>query len=219
MNTITFDIETGPATEAELKAIYEPPDEAEIKTGNIKDPEKIAAKIAEARTEHWLEFTETAALSAMTGQLLAIGFKSNKVGIVTIILGETERAMLDGFWQLWNENQTTQFIGFNIFLFDLPFMIRRSWALGVDVPGDLRTQNRYWNNRFVDCRDYWQLGDRQARGSLARIGRFLGLPHTKNGSGKDFAALLATDREKALEYLRNDVLLTEALHERLCPYY
>ena len=45
MKTIVFDIETGPLAESELAAMVPAFDPAEVKTGNIKDPEKVAAKI------------------------------------------------------------------------------------------------------------------------------------------------------------------------------
>jgi hypothetical protein len=97
-------------------------------------------------------------------------------------------------------------IGFNIFNFDLPFLIRRSWKHRVPVPFGLR-RGRYWNDRFVDLRECWQLGDRQARGSLDSIARHLGVG-AKNGEGKAFAELWQTDRQQAEAYLRNDVELT-----------
>jgi hypothetical protein len=60
---------------------------------------------------------------------------------------------------------------------------------------------------MVDLRDGWQLGDRQARGSLDSIAKHLGLGG-KNGDGKAFAELWRSDREKAAAYLRNDLELT-----------
>jgi hypothetical protein len=38
-----------------------------------------------------------------------------------------------------------QLVGFNINAFDLPFLFRRSWALGIAVPFGLR-KGRYWSN-------------------------------------------------------------------------
>ena len=97
-------------------------------------------------------------------------------------------------------------IGFNIFNFDLPFLIRRSWKHRVPVPFGLR-RGRYWCEQLVDLRDAWQLGDRQAKGSLDSIARHLGVG-AKNGEGKAFAELWQSDRPKAEAYLRNDVELT-----------
>ena len=73
MNTIIYDIETGPLPEADLAALLPPFDPTDIKTGNLKDPEKIAAKLAEAEMNHRRNFFEQAALDPLTGRVVAIG--------------------------------------------------------------------------------------------------------------------------------------------------
>ncbi len=97
-------------------------------------------------------------------------------------------------------------IGFNIFGFDLPFLFRRSWKRRVPIPFGLR-RGRYWGDQLIDLRDTWQLGDRQARGSLDSIAKHLGVG-AKNGDGKAFAELWRSDRKQAEAYLRNDLELT-----------
>ena len=52
MKTIFFDVETGPLAEAELALMVPPFDAAEVKMGNLKAQDKLAAKPAEA--EAWL---------------------------------------------------------------------------------------------------------------------------------------------------------------------
>ena len=42
MKTIFFDVETAPLPESELAAMVPPFDPAEVRTGNLKDPDKIA---------------------------------------------------------------------------------------------------------------------------------------------------------------------------------
>src|SRR5476651_2330269 len=73
MQTIVFDLETGPLAESELSALLPPFDPADVKTGNLKDPAKIAEKIAEAEANHKRDFIERAALDPLTGRVLAIG--------------------------------------------------------------------------------------------------------------------------------------------------
>ena len=104
-------------------------------------------------------------------------------------------------------------IGFNSNAFDLPFLIRRSWKHRVPVPFGIR-RGRYWAEQMIDLRDAWQLGDRQARGSLDVVAKHLGVG-AKNGSGADFAKLWQSDRAKAVEYLRNDVELTARVADAL----
>jgi DNA polymerase elongation subunit (family B) len=233
MNIIIFDIETGPLPEAELAAVMPPFDPAEVKTGNLKDPDKIAAKIAESEANYHREFFDKAALDPLTGRVVAVGmmiyesrgakppdfsqFESaqrpapadgESIGRFSIIGDDDEARTLRGFLELvrGEMGRVNPLIGFNIFAFDLPFLIRRSWKHRVPVPFGLR-RGRYWNEQMVDLRDGWQLGDRQARGSLDSIARHLGVG-AKNGDGKAFAGLWQSDRKQAEAYLRNDVELT-----------
>lgn len=192
-----FDIETAPLDDLEF-------DPSEVKLGNLKDEEKIAAKIEDARQK----YQRDAALSAITGQVCAIGVKSAEY---EIFVGE-EPAVLAGFWKVFRRSHTEQLVGFNIFRFDLPFLVRRSWVCGVDVP-PIRS-GRFWSDRFIDLMDLWQLGDRQAKGTLSQIDRLLG-GEGKKRSGKDFASLLRDDQEEAIAYLRNDLDITERVAQRM----
>ena len=138
-----------------------------------------------------------------------------KSGGFTIIGDDDEAQMLREFWEMTRGEmgRINQMVGFNTHLFDLPFLIRRSWKHRVQVPFGIR-RGRYWSDEMVDLRDAWQLGDRQARGSLDAIAKHLGIGG-KNGSGADFARLWQSDRGKAVEYLRNDLELTARMAEAL----
>ena len=208
MQTIFFDIETGALPEAEIAAMMPPFDPAEVKTGNLKDPDKIAAKLAEAEMNHRRDFVERAALDPLTGRVVAIGMLYLAGGRFDVIGHDDEAQMLREFWQACRGEmgRVHQMVGFNIYQFDLPFLFRRSWKHRVEVPFGIR-RGRYWADEMVDLRDNWQLGDRQSRGSLDSISKHLGLGG-KNGDGKAFAELWRTDREQAVAYLRNDVELT-----------
>jgi hypothetical protein len=219
MNTIIFDIETGPLPENELLAMLPAFDPAEVKTGNLKDPAKIAEKIAEAEANHRRDFIERAALDPLTGRVVAIGvmlaaphpdpLPSAKREKKFFIIGHDDEAQtLREFWALvrGEMDRLNPLVGFNIFNFDLPFLFRRSWKHRVPVPFGLR-RGRYWDDQLTDLRDCWQLGDRQAKGSLDSIAKHLGVG-AKNGDGKAFPELWQSDRQSAEAYLRNDVELT-----------
>jgi len=212
MNTFIFDIETGPLPEAELEGMIPTFDPAEVKLGNLKDPDKIAEKLASAALNHRRDFIDKAALDPLTGRVLAIGAKVIGSGQVSIISGD-EADVLSSFWNLVHPDSDSprinQMIGFNIHLFDLPFLIRRSWKHKLAIPWGVR-RGRYWSDEMVDLRNDWQLGDRMAKGSLDSICRHLGIG-SKNSDGKRFSELWASDRKAAEEYLTNDILLTEAL--------
>jgi len=141
-----------------------------------------------------------------------------KGGKFSIIGHDEEAQTLFEFWELTRGEmgRNNPLIGFNIFNFDLPFLIRRSWRHRVPVPFGIR-RGRYWGDQVVDLRDAWQLGDRQAKGSLDSIAKHLGVgakcvPHGplagKHITGADFADLWKTDRQSAEGYLKNDVELT-----------
>lgn len=185
-----------------------PFDPAEVKVGNLKDPDKIAAKLAEAEANHRRDFFERAALDPLTGRVVAIGLLHLAGGRFEVIGHDDEAATLREFWSACRGEMSRvhQMVGFNVYQFDLPFLFRRSWKHRVEVPFGIR-RGRYWGDEMVDLRDYWQLGDRQARGSLDSISKHLGLG-AKNGDGKAFAELWRADREQAVAYLRNDVELT-----------
>jgi hypothetical protein len=215
MKTIVFDIETGALPEAELLAVMPAFDPADVKTGNIKDPDKVAAKIAEAEANHRREFIERAALDPLTGRVLAIGLDCGPDEEPELLFGPNEPKLLEAFWSRIRGEYARlhTLVGFNITQFDLPFLIRRSWKHHVPVPFGLR-RGRYWGDCVVDLRDWWQLGDRQARGSLDSIAKHLGVG-SKTGSGADFAGLLLNNPQAAAAYLVRDLELTRAVAVRL----
>ena len=228
MQTIVFDVETGPLAESELSALLPPFDPAEVKTGNLKDPEKVAAKIAEAEASQRRDFFDRAALDPLTGRVVAIGMlvfdevaappasePDIDAGRCVIIGHDDEAQTLREFWQYTQAEmgRMNPMIGFNIFGFDLPFLFRRSWKRRVPIPFGLR-RGRYWGDQLIDLRDTWQLGDRQARGSLDSIAKHLGVG-AKNGDGKAFAQLWQSDRKQAEAYLRNDLELTAKIAHAL----
>ncbi len=214
-STFVFDLETGPLAESELSALLPPFDPTEVKTGNLKDPAKIAEKIAEAEANHRRDFFDKAALDPLTGRVIAIGMLDLETDKFFIIGHDDEARTLTEFWEAsqGEMGRLNSMLGFNIFNFDLPFLIRRSWKHRIKVPFGIR-RGRYWGDQLVDLRDAWQLGDRQARGSLDTIARHLGVG-AKNGDGKAFAELWLNDRPKAEAYLRNDIQLTAKVADAL----
>jgi hypothetical protein len=231
-----IDIETGPLSDSALAelmppvaVIPDPPpfDPGSVATGNLVDPAKIKAKIeaaeaayiaakanlpalrAEKQAEAFRAFKDGAALSALTGRILLI--------VVTDANGEkvrfhddTEGVLLTRFWDFMKDfTFDDQFVGFNIRLFDLPFIIRRTLHFGVAVPRFLITDMLSFRPKHIlDLRDYWQLGDRQASGSLASICRFFGIAVKTDPSvsGKNFhVAWTDGRRDQCLAYCDEDV--------------
>lgn len=244
---ICFDIETGPLPKNDLVRLMPPfdpttavPDPGDfdpssVKTGNLKDPDKIAAKVAEAKQAHaaacasikqrreqaaadyFAAFEGKAALSAITGRVLAIGiyvseYRQGSIELWTVAKDHDEASLIGDFFRVADNalNRGESIVGHNIHGFDLPFLVRRAWLLGIDVP-DGFYDGRYWNRCFVDTMRVWQLGTREYI-SLDDIDKALGGPGKPDGvTGADFDRLFhgtKEERDQALEYLRNDVRMT-----------
>ena len=233
---LAFDIETSPLDEeAVLKFAepFKPPvhpgefDSSGVKVGNIKDKDKITAKIAEAKQlheaavcgfeescklaekEHIANAIAQAALSPTTGKVLVIGYRAFD-GRMAFDDGEgDESRIMTKFWSKYEKCRAGRrpMVGANILQFDLPFLVRRSWILGVDVPKTVKP-NRWWDDLFIDIREAWLCGQRWAdcESSLDVIARALNVGE-KNGDGA-FYQMWAEDREKAIAYLRNDLEMT-----------
>lgn len=207
-----FDIETAGFAEADIIHLapkFEAP-------SNYKDPEKIAAAIAEQKA-NWLK---RAALSPITGRVLAIGIKPRDAFpiIFEAPTPEDERSIIVGFWDYVKEGEFWSAMeGWNVEGFDLPFLIKRSWKLRIPVPMALVMSGRYLAPRFVDLMRTFQAPNyREDFTSLDTAAKFLGVG-AKTGSGAHFAETYATDRAAALAYLENDLSLTEAVSAVLIP--
>lgn len=244
---LCWDIETGPLPEEQIAQFlpeFTPPphpgefDPAAVKYGNTKDEAKRAAILAEAeakhraavaayesteaaaRKSHLADFLDRAAISPVTGRVLAIGFAADSKFAVEDGGGD-EATIIAKFWQKYQACRVGQrrMVGCNIHGFDLPFLVRRSWILGVEVPATVIKDDRWWDSIFVDLRNRWLLGQRwgDCDSKLDTMARALGCGE-KNGDGADFARLWlgsADERKQAVEYLRNDLQMTAAVAVRL----
>lgn len=204
MNTY-FDIETGPLPNEQLAKVMP----TFTAPSNYKDLSKIETYIADA-ARAWMD---RAALSALTGRVLAIGVMRGPD--IRIIGVESESEMLAMFWNHWRDERLgSAYVGFCTKTFDLPFMFQRSVILQVPVPMNL-FDGRYWNSRFIDLQERWLCFGRNSEGaSLDSVCRACGLGQ-KTGKGVDFAGLWESNRDAAISYLKQDLRLAAALAERL----
>ena len=209
-NLIAFDIETKPIIEAVAEFNEFKPED--VKLGNLKDEEKIKAKLKEAEKKFWKDAADKAALNPLTAEICALGWKS--ATDTTLLINKPEKEIISAFWQLLSDLRsgalpTSKLIGFNIMPFDLPFLIKRSWLLGITVP-DIRN-GRYYDRIFVDLREQWhlsQFGWDKMHGKLEDVARILkcGSPkRPKYVSGKDFHKIMVKEPKKAENYLEADL--------------
>ncbi len=242
---LIFDIETGPLPIDMLKQIVRPFDRSSlkhpgewnpnsVKYGNTKDEAKRAEKLEAARQKHaeavesyqsdlaaaeekyWNEVQDKAALAAITGQVLAIGYGGNGE---TVDHGMSEEELLSRFWAKFKKCRETRrkMIGFNIKRFDVPFIVQRSFILAVDVP-ESYMDGRYLSATFVDLNDAWMCGNYGYSGNLDEIARACGVGRKTEGvSGAHFAELYMNDatRSQAIDYALNDVVITRAVANRI----
>jgi hypothetical protein len=202
----------------------------------------VSRRRAAARNKHVAEFVDKAALSARTGMVKAIGYFDDDGGEPMVwfldnafresddgderyyqfaqfgaVAYKSEEVLIRSFWEIFTSGPSVHFVGHNIFGFDLPFLVRRSWLLGIDIPKGVR-QGRYWSNQFVDTMDVWACGDRSYT-------KLHDLDVVCGGDGKpddctgaNFARLLdsgGADREKAFAYLVNDLRMTQRVARTL----
>jgi len=245
---IIFDIETGPLPQDELWKVvapfdpstlkpFPPFDESLVKVGNLKDAAKIAEKIEQARAQHAVDAVEhaknnmaaeglyvgevlsKAALSPLTGRVLAIGYyfteneDSGEDYICDIL---NERGVIESFWNTFEAApEHCRIIGHNITGFDLPFLIQRSWMLNIEVPRGVMN-GRFFAPKFVDTMQVWACGKAGSAGmtKLDTLAKAFGVG-AKNGSGTMFAELLEKGRAAAIEYLKNDVAMTYEVAKRM----
>jgi hypothetical protein len=110
-------------------------------------------------------------------------------------------------------------VGFDLLRFDLPFLVRRSWAMGIPVPPQIYQDREglYYSKLFIDLLREWQQGDRAAGISLGHLAFHLGVPG-KSGDGANFGAIYAEDPEEAAHYLEGDLDCTVACAKRMVPH-
>ncbi len=197
---IFFDIETKPFADAQLAASMP----AFKAPSNIKDPTKIAAKIAEKEQA----FKDKAALSPMSSTVLAVGLWCDD-GVKKMLHGEDEADLIRKTWESLTDHGafTRNVIGWNVKRFDFPFLIKRSWALGIKLPETAleNYRGRYFlNSHIIDMMDFFTMGAEQFA-SLNSALQLLGLGSKIDTSGKLFYELYDENRELAMEYLKRDI--------------
>ncbi len=200
-----IDVETEANPEAE--SIFQPTFKP---NGTLKDPEKIKADLAQKR----LDWIGDGALYAERGRILAIGYN---IDGCFYCYDDDEKSLLEGFISTIRHNvfEGYTICGFNILDFDLPYIRKRCLILGIPFPFYDRS-NRWnpWTFPVFDAMKDWTCGKYNEYVSLDTVARALGVGQ-KTGNGKDFAKLFREDKEKAIEYLSNDLELSYKFCERM----
>ena len=104
-------------------------------------------------------------------------------------------------------------IGYNLFGFDLLFLIRRSWIMGVRVPQDaiMFGTGPYRNDTIIDLRAVWMCGMYDGFVSLNDLAKYFDVGETT--SHMPFHDLWQISQRDAVEHLVTSVML---IHRRRC---
>jgi hypothetical protein len=242
MTDLHYDIETGPRPWAEIAPLYVPPpclppwNDAMVKYGQTKDAVKRAEKYAQVKADYEaklaneqadidadrVQWASEAALSPVTGVVLAIGIRKGDTVAIIGDSGETEAEILESFWAIYKKYHAAgRFIGYCSNFFDFPFIVWRSYFHAIPVPASAWDKTgKYPAYCFVDLIDRLpKRGFSEQSRKLTDVCKFLGLGSKPVGTdGGDFARLWNGDEESrklAVAYLENDLELTCKLAERM----
>ncbi len=210
---LIFDCETAPLANA---ADYLDPVTA---AGNLKDPAKIAASIAERDAER----REKMGLDWNLSRIVALGWTRDGTDAIVAAFrtDDEERNGIASFWAAYKgeDKHGPRLCGFNAYQFDVPFLIQRSRYLGITLPPVDR--RKYDNRDLVDLFQLLTFDNQQGvtsimPRSLRSFCRRFGIAVDDTVMGKDIAALIAADNWTAVEaHCASDVQATYALAKRM----
>ena len=215
MTDITFDIETVPNT-----SMLDRLPKAAAKTGNLKDPAKIAEKEAAARQEQ----IEKMALSPLYGRVCAwVAAEDSNTVFSDCIQAENdaeETRVLEAAFKVLAGNRIVTYNGTS---FDLPFIYRRAILLGIDtrefgMPPLSELTARFQRRaeaKHIDIMTTWcGYGNFE---KLDNIASALLEDHKNVIDFHDFPEMIKTPegRKTLLDYCTQDVLLTQRIFNRI----
>ena len=203
-----FDIETTANPDA-IALLPEPSAPA-----NYKDADKIAQYVSEKKAEQIAQ----APLDADLGKVIAIAMQFGVENQVEVSLAgdsetRTETELIKWFWSAYARADGRS-CGYNIIGFDLPYLLRRSFELGITVPIFPRLA-KYQTEPTIDLMGilYNWGTPRGLKWVCKRYGIENPLPEL-NGS-----QVAEMDRETLRKYAGNDVYLAVELYKRMCGVY
>ena len=205
---IYFDIETT-CNDASIQFMKEP-----RAPKNYKDPEKIAKSIASQKQEQ----IEKAALDPDHGKIIAIAIKEDDGEIVPKVIGvdvENEIQLINWFWRKFAEHRSYS-CGYNILGFDLPYLLRRSFALNIKLPEQAPILARYRTTPILDLMAVFYNWERATKG-LKWICKRYGIVNDLPDFDGSEVANMGLDSVRM--YVANDVYLVYELWKRMKGVY
>jgi len=204
MALLYCDIETAPIAEA---AAYLPPQEA---PSNYKDPEKIAAYIADAQARALAKAALDPGLLRIVAIAAQVDHDAAQVWLCPDV--ESERTALARLWRLATQAtaQGGLLVGYNLLAFDLPAIITRSWLLGVQPA--FTSLRRYGQHGVLDLMHRLDFDGLIPSRGLSWWCQRIGLGPDDVTSGKDMPGFVeAGDWASVEAHVRADLEKTVAL--------
>ena len=232
MDFLITDIETGTSKKADLflpdKLKFPPSAKEPVHKApkSFVDPVKIKARIADNKAKWKADYQDKISkfkveydkweskcpLDALTGEILAIGYKHGHEGNVVLHYQKekiTEKDLLIQYWKYFTTivKKEGSIIGHNLKGFDMPFLWRRSTLYGMRPPWFPLGKDK-WAMMLKDTMENFGCGTYpKVFVSLNNLLKFYGLKQ-KTEDGKNFQDIFKTDPKRALEYLEGDIIGT-----------
>lgn len=230
---IPFDIETKPDFTA-VKELTNKFDRSKVAVGN-RGEEKAEEKRDNDEAKYWGEAFNKAAFDPSTSTICAIGMALPDEDKVKILTGD-EFTILTQFWTYFREFEADRwcfYTGNNgKGLFDFRHIYVRSLVHDVKMTHGIVNNQGFVKNNFIDLALIFLAGadynsfcglDRclkilKLTGKVTRLGEILSKEDLNKNlgiNGGNFHELQESNPEAAEIYLRNDIVMTLALAERL----
>lgn len=207
-NVMFLDLETV-VNESAIKLIDDPKP-----AKNLVDPVKIAADIAAKKQD----IIDHAPLDNDYGKITAIGYAVGRNGsIITNLVSKknTEKMVLQDFW-LQYAIVHGRCAGYNIMNFDLPFILKRSFDLGVR-PSMLPNLAKYRSDPTTDLFMLLCSWDYTKGHKFKFVCKRYGIK--VEAEGMDGSQVKDMTPEELRIYLHSDISATRELYYRMQGYY
>ena len=207
MKTLTFDIESLPAAEAQRETLM---------TLYLKQVKKnLPSFKRDGVVKTFEDFFHETSFDGAFGRVLCIGFAVNEEPVKVICNGENEKKTLEDFWIICRG--VDRFVGHNIMDFDFRFLYQRSVILGVDPGIDMKWFFvRYKHDPVYDTMKEWSKWG-QGNFGLEHIALAMGIPTPKDGiDGSQVYAFYQEGKTKEIcDYCMRDVDTTREIYKRM----
>ncbi len=186
--------------------------------GNLKDPEKIKADIADKKAKQIAKM----GLEPFQSLICVFGWENNKgeSGQIKLKDDKSERTLLKEAWGIIKQHD--RLISFNGNGFDVPMMKIHSILNQITPTMDISTK-KYGslNSNHIDLRNILFQGDAFAKGTLDFIcKRVLGIGKTEGMDGSLVQGYWDDGRiDEIAAYCKDDVSRTMELFERMKPVF